>query len=315
MKQYQTAEALLQGLITNPDDNCVENEALIDWYKRMRQYSDGQVLEGLTALQGGFYANSVGQAFIYGYEVAIQRLTGLDTKHQLAAFCVTENKSTHPQAMHTSIEARGEELVLLNGKKDFVTLAGTSKWLLVAAKSGVSNDGRSQIKLLKVDASLPGVEIEMLPTLPFMPDVSHGVVTFDSVSINKHDVFSGDGYGDFVKPFRWFEDINVFVSLAGYLLKVASTYQWPLASRVELISILTVLLGMQRMVGDEPAAHIVMFDQIARLERWLDQYKDAWDGVEASVATGWARDRGVLKIASHARAARYKNALSRLGLE
>lgn len=313
MKESLSAESLLQRLIEKPPAIRAGGESIVEWYHQVRLNSDLSVSDDLDALTGGFYANSVGQAFVYGYEVAIQRLTGLDTKEQLAAFCVTENKSTHPQSMQVSLIEEGDKL-LLSGKKDFVTLASDTKWLLVAAKFGILDSGRNQIKLIKVDASLPGVNIKILPPLPFIPEVGHGVVTFDSVSIDQRDLFLGDGYGDYVKPFRWIEDINVFISLSGYLLKIALVYQWPLASRVEIISILTSLLGMLSAGANEPIAHIAFYDQVARLERWLEQYDDAWQSVDVAVSAAWKRDRGLLKIASYARSARYKKALSRLAL-
>ena len=314
MKAYETVEGLLQGLVENSEFKEDGGETLIEWYKRIRLDCDEAVSEDLNALKGGYYANSVGQAFIYGYEVAIHRLTGLDTKEQLAAFCVTENKSTHPQSMQVSISEGDNGQILLTGRKDFVTLAGSAKWLLVAAKSAASTDGRNQIKLVKVDASSSGVDIVTLPSLPFIPDVAHGVVTFNDVLIEEADVYSGDGYSDYVKPFRWFEDINVFISLSGYLLKVALANQWPLKSQVEIISILTTLVSMQGMEPDEPVAHIVMFDQVSRLERWLEDFDHAWTSVDPFVAAAWKRDRGILKIASHARSARYTKALRQMAL-
>ncbi len=314
MKQYSTVDSLLQSLIKTSHLNEGREETLLDWYRRIRHVSEDVVSEELSALQGGFSANSVGQAFVYGYEIAIQRLTGLNTKEQLAAFCVTENKSTHPQSINVSLSKGENGQVFLNGRKDFVTLAAGAKWLLVAAKSGLSSDGRNQIKLVKVDVSSSGVDVVVLPSLPFIPDVSHGVVTFNAVEVDGDDIFSGDGYGDFVKPFRWCEDINVFISLSGYLLKIALTNQWPLESKVEIISILATLLSMQGMGADEPIAHIIMFEQVSRLECWLDHYDQAWASVDSSVAVGWKRDRAILKIASHARSARYKKALSRLRL-
>ena len=151
MKQYQSVECLLHALMKTPVLRGDRDESLLEWYRRLRLDGDSVVSEDLIALQGGFYANSVGQAFIYGYEIAIQRLTGLDTTDQLAAFCVTENKSTHPKSMQVSLSKGQQGKVLLAGKKDFVTLAGSTKWLLVAAKSAVSSDGRNQIKLVKVN--------------------------------------------------------------------------------------------------------------------------------------------------------------------
>ncbi|UZE97440.1 acyl-CoA dehydrogenase family protein [Alkalimarinus alittae] len=314
MTKHKSVEHLLQKLIQQPYLKGADDLPLVEWYRKMRVDTEGLETQGLSALQGGFYANSAGQAFVFGYEVAIQRLTGLDTQEYLAAFCVTENKSAHPQAMQTSLTKKRDGQWMLTGKKDFVTMACNAKWLLVAAKSGLSGDGRNQIKLVKVDVSASGVDVLTHPPLPFIPDVSHGAVTFDSVLVEGKDIYPGDGYANFVKPFRWFEDINVFISLTGYLLKLALTNQWPVSSKVEIMSILVTLVGLQQMDADEPMAHILMFDQAAKLACWLDNYDDEWEGVSSPVAAAWKRDRGIMSVANYARSARYKKALSRMAL-
>ncbi|WP_250658724.1 acyl-CoA dehydrogenase family protein [Alkalimarinus coralli] len=314
MNKFLKINRLLENLKKINDAGDCRVEPILDWYKHTRKIANGTAFD-LNALQGGFLANSVGQAFIYGYEIAIQQLTKLDTAQHLAAFCVTENKSTHPQDMQAVLSERNEGGFVLSGRKDFVTLAGSAQCLLVAAKFGISDLGRNQIKMVKVDASLSGVGITQLPALPFIPDIGHGVVAFDSVVINPEDVFSGDGYQDFVKPFRWFEDINVFVSLSAYLLKIALTYKWPVEAKVELVSILASLVSLQEAAADEPVAHIVMYDQASRLASWLAHHEQAWEKVPSKIAAGWKRDSAILKIASHPRSVRYKKAASLLGLE
>jgi acyl-CoA dehydrogenase len=309
-----SVELLLRELIQNKCLFKYEDQILTDWYKAIRGDGLACVSEQYTSLYGGFFANSVGQAFVNGYEVAIQRLTGIDTRESIAAFCVTENKSTHPTSMLSCLTVDKKGNYTLSGKKDFVTLAGDAKKLFVAVNFGVSAAGQKIIKLVEVNVASSGVSIQLLPELPFVPDVTHGVVNFDSVVIEASNILSGDGYSDYVKPFRWFEDINVFMSVSAYLFKLTLAFDWPEDAKVEMISLLTSLSGLHKMKADDPVAHIVMFNQTEALDKWLERYDEAWNAVTEDVVLCWKRDIALLKIATRARKARYKNAVSALSL-
>lgn len=313
-KVTNSVEFLLSELIQNKCLFKYKDQILTDWYKAIREDGLACVPEQLASLYGGFFANSVGQAFINGYEVAIQCLTGIDTRESIAAFCVTENKSTHPASMLSCLSVDNKGNYTLSGKKDFVTLAGDAKKLLVAVNFGVSAVGQKIIKLVEVNVACSGVSIQLLPALPFVPDVTHGVVSFDSVVIEPSYILSGDGYSDYVKPFRWLEDINVFMSVSAYLFKLTMAFDWPEEAKVEMISLLTSLSGLHRMKADDPVAHIVMFNQTEALDKWLERYDEAWNGVSEDIVVCWKRDIALLKIATRARKARYKNAISALSL-
>jgi len=313
-KVINSVEGLLKRLIREGQLFKYDDEPLIGWYQKIRSDSGGCVPPDLEALYSGFFSNSVGQAFVSAYELALQRLTGVDTHKNVAAFCVTENKSTHPASMQSSLLLDDKGLYLLSGKKDFVTLAGEAKRLFVAVTFGVSDTGRSIIKLVEVDVTTPGVNIQLHPELPFVSEVSHGVVSFDSVIIEPDNIFSGDGYADYVKPFRWLEDVNVFMSVSAYLFKLALAFDWSIEAKVEMMSLLTTLSGLHKMKVDDSIAHIVMFDQTVVLDKWLERYDTEWNKVPENILVHWKRDLVLLKIATRARKARYNNAVTALAL-
>ena len=307
-------EDLLEQLIQEGEHFKYCNEALINWYKLIRTDSSLSLPLELESAYGGFFANSVGQAFVAAYEVALQRLTGVDTRESTASFCITENKSTHPADMQTILSLDNEGCYSISGKKDFVTLAQDAKKLFVAARSGVTNTGRSKIKLVNIPIDAAGVKVQLLPDLPFVSDVSHGVVSFDSVLVKHEDLFSGDGYANYVKPFRWFEDINVFMAVSAYLFKLSLAFKWPVKARIEMMSLLASLSSLQKMKADSSTAHIVMFELTDSLDKWLLRYDDAWCNVPEAFVQAWRRDLALLKVATRARKARYKNAIMELNL-
>lgn len=314
MTRYNLPEKLLAALIEGRQYYKYMDDTLADWYLKTRADGNALVSEDLLSMFGGFFANSVGQAFANGYEVAIQRLLQWDTSEHVAAFCVTENKSTHPGAMSTCLLAQEDGSYRLSGKKDFVTLALDAKHLFVAATAGKKTDGRNNLKLVRVAVSAPGVNVRSLPELPFVPDVSHGVVNFERVSVRPEEILEGDGYNAYVKPFRWIEDINVITSLAAYLLKVSLEGSWPTRSVTEMVSLLTTLANLQAMHVADPIAHVVLADQYERLANWLARYEQEWVKLPVLVREGWQRDKNLLKIANTARVSRLNNALAQLAL-
>jgi len=309
-----SVEGLIKKLIQEGGYFKQSEDSLINWCQTIRTDSFKSVPLELESLYCGFFSNSVGQAFAAAYEVALQRLTGADTIKSVASFCVTENKSTHPASMRSSLSIDDGGRYQVSGKKDFVTLAREAKKLFVAVRFGASGAGQSKIKLVEIAIDAPGVNVQLLPDLPFVSDVSHGVVSFDSVVVDQTNIFSGDGYANYVKPFRWLEDINVFMSVAAYLFKLSLAFKWPVEARVEMISLLVSLSNLQKMKADSPVSHVVMFELADNLDQWLTRYNEAWSGVPEMFAIGWKRDLALLKVAARARKARYKNAMAVLDL-
>lgn len=59
------------------------------------------------------------------------------------------------------------------------------------------------------------------PARPFIPELPHAQVELDGVLVHDADILPGDGYDDYLKPFRTIEVIYVHTALAGHLIGVA----------------------------------------------------------------------------------------------
>ena len=168
------------------------------------------------ALIGGACADRLGFAFANGYAEALRALVG---DVGVAALCATEEGGAHPRAIQTRLEA-GE----LTGKKKWATGATSAAVLLVVASTGIV-DGKNQLRVVRVAANAPGVR--MHPTSsPFVPEIPHAEIELDHVRVADSDVLPGDGYEDYLKPFRTVEDIHVHAALAGYAAGVARRRGW-----------------------------------------------------------------------------------------
>ncbi|MBZ0234822.1 MAG: acyl-CoA dehydrogenase family protein, partial [Deltaproteobacteria bacterium] len=172
------------------------------------------------AVHGGYEADRVGAAFVAGYSAALRALVpGAPPRTSL---CATEAGGAHPRAITTRLDP---ELRLV-GAKRWSTLATEAELLLVVATIGADEAGRSRLKLVRVSPRAPGVTITAMPPPPFAPEVSHAELTLDT-QVAPADVLPGDGYTDYLKPFRTVEDIHVHGAMLGWLLGLAARHAWP----------------------------------------------------------------------------------------
>src|SRR5262245_25603109 len=98
-------------------------------------------------------------------------------------------------------------------------MASAAQSLLVVASTG-NVDGKNRLRVVRVPANAAGVRIEPA-VAPFVPEIAHARVTLDGVRVSAGDLLPGDGYDDYLKPFRTIEDLHVHGALLGYLIGVA----------------------------------------------------------------------------------------------
>ena len=166
------------------------------------------------AIAGGFLSDRVGYAFAAGYEAALMRLVPSLPQRSIVSICVTEEKGGHPGMIKSKLQkAPGENTWVLNGSKKFITLAGAADLFLVAAitgtvatTTGTAPDKKNIIRLVQVERNSPGIELTPMPDLAFVPEINHGALTFHNVQVNNSCLLPGDGYADYVRPFRTIED-------------------------------------------------------------------------------------------------------------
>lgn len=265
------------------------------------------------ALWAGFHADRIAYAFVGGYAAALARLVdragGESGSTPGRAFpvrlslCATEIGGAHPRRIATRLDKQGGALVL-NGEKTFATLATEAEELLVVASRGLEADGRNRLRLVRVKPKAKGVEIIAKDTLPFAPELPHAVVRFVDVVVENENVLPGDGYDDYLKPFRTIEDTHVLAATVGYLLGAARAYGFDRGIVAELVSLSLSLIDVGARDPAAPLTHIILAGIFGAARRLAASLGPSWDRATEEERARWHRDQLILTVADGARAQR-----------
>lgn len=292
-----------------------EPETLPDydaWKHFFTALATQQSVSGL-ALLGGAHAPEVGYAFASGYQAALRYLCQRHPLQGIAALCVTEENGNHPRSIATSLTPAGDNTLVMNGSKTFITGGPRADILLVAAHTGESRAGRPVLKLVSLDSGARGIQITPMSPLPFVPEIEHASVTFANVAVSAEQVLPGDGYSDYIKPFRTIEDIHVSLALCGYLSRICRHCQ----ARDLLpawLSLSAQHLQLASLPPGDPVTHLLLAGCRQQLEQQLPSLEARWQAAEPESFAHWQRDKALLAVAGNARAKRTATALTALGL-
>ncbi len=249
------------------------------------------------AVRGGLGADRLGVAFLAGYAAALRALVpGLRGP---AALCATEAGGGHPRAILCRV-ADGK----LAGTKTFVTGGAQAERLLVVAREDTGT-----LRVVVVDAHAPGVTLTPLPPMAFAPEIPHASLLLDGAP---GEVLPGDGYDDYLKPFRTVEDIHVMLAAAAYLVGLgrrASFAPSVLASLAAVVAALTALGQEPRLA---PATHVALAGTLDHFRGIVERLELA--GAPEDERARWERDRPLLGIAGKVRELRFASACAALGL-
>ncbi len=280
-----------------------------DWWTGQRALSARFSHSLEQALAGGFVADRLGYAFASGYSAALGRLWAPASGRRVA-LCASEQAGNHPRAIRTRLE-RADGGWLLSGHKTHATLGTHAEQLLVVARAGTREDGRPQLAVVAVPANAPGVELSAGAPLPFIPEIPHATLTLTDVRLPEQARLPGDGYSDYLKPFRSIEDLHVHAAVLGWLIRLARRWSWPAAHLEEALSLAA---GLRALADSDPGhagTHLALAGSLAALERLLERLP--WPSCDAQTCTRWQRDRALLRVAGKARQLRrdlaYKAAL------
>ena len=253
----------------------------------------------------------LGLAFATGYPAALQQLSP-ETRLP-CALCVTEDEGTHPRAMKTTLERVGDRDEL-NGTKTFVTFGNLAKTLLVAAKVGEKRDGRPDLALVRIPADRTGVTLQAHPPTPFAPEIPHARLELRHVEVRPEERLPGDGYLNYVKPFRTIEDIHVVGATLGYLVGLARRTRASTTLIAELSADLLALDPLLHGPPLDPRVHIALHGVYQHLTRLIssEAFKRLLDAAPGDERDRWERDRVLLQVASKAREARFERAKKEL---
>jgi len=311
----QSSHAILDWLLSRQDRiETTELASVADWKSRFDAETSGWDAPIDRAVIGGFLADRAAYAFAAGYETALRRLHPALPECAVVSFCVTEDKGGHPSSIKTALsraERSHEQGWLLRGSKKFITMANESELLMVAASTGTSSDGKNMIRMVLVDRNAPGIEIVPMAGLPFVPEISHGTVAFHNVSVSDGDVLPGDGYRDYIRPFRTIEDLHVFAAIAGFIFRTACIHRWPRPVQEQIASLVTCNRALALDDPSAPAVHIALGGLRAHMASFLESISSCWETVDEKTRAGWERDQALLRVAENARIKRLETAWSK----
>ncbi len=294
------------------DINTTELQSVTEWKKVFDGAASGWDAPVDRAVIGGFLADRTAYAFAAGYESGLRCLVPSLPPGAIVSFCVTEEKGGHPSSIKSTLTETGTGGAwTLTGSKKFITMANEAELLLVAASTGATPDGKNRIRMVLVGRSAPGVAVSVMTGLPFVPEISHGTVTFSDVPVDEGAVLPGDGYSGYIRPFRTIEDLHVFASIAGFIFRVATLYRWPRPVIEETAALIACARALALGNPSSPAVHIALGGLHRRITTLLESLSGYWHLADEKTRAGWERDSALLKVAETARGKRLETAWSR----
>jgi len=265
------------------------------------------------AVAGGFLADRVAYAFANGYHSALLRLVPSLAPDAFPALCITEEGGGHPRMIKSRlapIDPDGADPAKwrLNGRKQFITGAAEADVYFVAASTGTDESRQNNIRLVRINSDEAGVSVELMPDLPFIPEVSHGVLWMKDIPVQASQMLPGDGYLRYIKPFRTIEDLHVSSAVLGYFFRIATQFDWPRPQKQEILSLIVAMRTLA--MGDplDTGVHIALGGALQMMDRLTAGLDLLWEKVDAPVREAWERDRTLLGIAKKVRTARLASA-------
>lgn len=299
-------EVLRQLLGDTPDSTPIAD--VPSWWARHHAAVEGRTTPVARAFAGGFTADRLGYAFASGYTEALSSLVPVLEGHR-AALCATEAGKSHPRAIETSLRRNGEGW-LLSGEKSFVTLAEYAEELLVVASLGLDDHERNRLRVVRIPSTREGVRLEPAPPTQFVPEIPHARLVLEDVAVTDAEVLQGDGYDDYLKPFRTVEDLHVGAAAIGHLARLAHLHDLGTERLGELAELAVSVYSLALGEPSDAALHIALGGAWNRLRALVDSLDiDALGDDGARLE----RDRALFGVANKARTRRLEVAFKRLG--
>jgi len=171
-----------------------------------------------AALACGYLSDTLSTAFFFGYQCAVRRLDPVLENYQFAAFAASEKGIRSSRDFETSVIQRGEDQIVC-GTKSHVMLLERE---LLDAVYVLANNQDSQLVCLKVLTSDEGFTPQnSTKEQTFLKDVLHTPVVFDHCACEP-GYYLADAHQRAFKPFRYWEDVMVSLSYAGWLIRTLS---------------------------------------------------------------------------------------------
>ncbi|MEO6407164.1 MAG: acyl-CoA dehydrogenase family protein [Burkholderiaceae bacterium] len=287
-------------------------ESVADWWPRHRAIASEHADPIHLAIIGGFVADRVGWAFASGYQAALRALFPDAPGDRICALCVTEADGNSPKAIKSTLTRSGDRWAL-EGSKRWTTLGPEGALFFVAARDEAASGSRASIRIVRVDSKAQGLTMENMAATKFVPEVPHAQLQFTGLHVDESAILPGDGYEQFVKPFRTIEDIHVQAAVLSYLMREGQRLSWPEPWLERLSALLASLGKLSDMPASHPETHIALAGALAIGAGLIGETEEFWKrSATDPAALRWWRDRELLRIAAGARELRTRRAWERL---
>jgi len=266
-----------------------------------------------AAILGSFHSEILATTFAAGYQAALATLFPNLPNDHIVSLCVTEQGGGHPRAILTRLERGASGTYSLSGEKRWATLSAQANMLLVVARAGEDPaTNRALFRIVRVSPQAQGVKIVPMPETPFVPEIHHAEISLKAVPIAETDMLPGDGYEDYVKPFRTVEDIHVHAAGAGYLVRVCRQYDLGRVLVERLAHVITSLRSMATSDPKDAVTHIVLAGLLEESKTILSDVDAAFAKAAPEQHAKFALDKPIFSVASRVRAERSAKAWQRL---
>ncbi|MBW2215043.1 MAG: acyl-CoA dehydrogenase family protein, partial [Deltaproteobacteria bacterium] len=240
----ETAPTLLDVL--SGDAEAGPKQSLPEVWEAYRSERAAGVSPFTAAVIVASQVDRLGFAFAVGYPAALEHM--IEGVRLPCALCVTEANGNSPRAIESTLAPKGNRYQL-DGAKTFVTFGNHAETLIIVAKAGEKSDGRPDLAVVQIPANRKGVALQELPETPFVPEVPHTSVRLEGVEVLQNERLPGDGYLNYVKPFRTIEDIHVVGTTLGYLVGLARRTR---ASATLIAELSADLVALDRLRDEAP---------------------------------------------------------------
>ncbi len=303
---------ILQQLLTGAIEPA-PGLTLDEFWPHQRRFVETATHPIEAAIMGGFRSEILATAFAAGYQSALQSLFPDLPRDRKVSLCVTEQGGGHPRAILTRLEKGSSGSYSLTGDKRWSTLSNQAALLLVVAREAEDpSTNRAVFRVVRVDPQASGVAIVPMPETPFVPEIRHAEVSLRNVLVNEADIMAGDGYDEYVKPFRTVEDIHVHAAGAGYLMRLCRQYSFDKPLLERLVHVISSLISIAFEDPKHPVTHILLAGILAESSKILQDIDSALAKAAPDVHIKFAQDKPIFNIASRVRAERTVKAWERL---
>lgn len=293
---------LLEELLER-DRSQVKVDSLKTWIPSWRatQTRLGVETPFLPAVIAANEADRLAWAFFSGYQGAIQATFPGRTSHTaVSTICVNETGKKITE-ITTSLKGSRDKLSLDGSKSWSLTGVQDLDMFVLARREGGPLAGPGSLVCVQTSLHHEGVSLNTRSNQNVVPELPHGEARFNEVAVNPAQILPGDGYSDYVKPFRLREDVFVTACTLAYLLGEAREARWPTTWSQKCVAVISSLYACSTLSPHQPDTHILVAGALNMAGELIYETDFLWGKSATGKHGRWDRDFPLLSLGREAR--------------